>query len=106
MFGFQTSINEYPCAQNFIFNLFDDDYLDEISVFSKAVDEFQTLDDARLLRRNSATIAKVIIDKNQQLYLDFLQLIFSTVTNIGAPFECVVPKQLAGYGLLYLQYLF
>lgn len=96
----QVPVSVGSIAEQIIFKV---DY--EIN-FSTEVEEFICIDDARISRRNAVEEVKIVINQGTQIYLDFLHHIFSIVPNRGAPFECVVPKQLLGYGILYLKHLF
>lgn len=68
--------------------------------------EYELVDEGSVPRRYQDS-SKVICCNNRQQYIDFLHCIFPVIPIRGAPRENEgVPKQLAGYGMLYLQYLF
>lgn len=68
--------------------------------------EYELVDEGSVPRRYNDS-CKVICCCNRQQYIDFLHCIFPVIPIRGAPHEDEgVPKQLSGYGMLYLQYLF
>ena len=74
--------------------------------FTTEIDECEFVDDARIVRRAIQIEFKLFWAVTAQVYIDFLQQIFSIVPNRGAPREVIIPKQANGYGYLFLHYLF
>lgn len=67
---------------------------------------YELVDEGSVPRRYS-DVTKMTCYPGRQQYIDFLHCIFPVVPVRGAPRDDEsAPKQLSGYGMLYLQYLF
>jgi hypothetical protein len=85
--------------------ILNEDYLDKHTTeFEVLESELDIVDEGATPRRFFDNFAISYIEK--QPYIDFLHCIFPIVPIRGATYEEAFPKQNAGYGLLYLQYLF